>query len=1029
MVAFSEVDGPTNSGLLSPAQGSDSEVILSYYQSAAADGSMPGASPAQSSGPSSYTFASPSAFHSRSTSSTSIGTQFSTSSSAYSCDSSKAPSSAPSAYKHPQQRTVLPPGLNGATRRPSIPSEGGADRRRMAVVDMGIEDRGRHFGGTGENLSSNSTASGSPSSNLRSRRGIEAQLGGITLVAPPDASPRAYTSFTPPLTAPIQPPSMQPHLRPAPSHVRSMSEAVGGSGRNTGHVRKSSREVAVVGTTERPTIPSDQYVQTTSSPVTEALKPPIFQIPQSRSPSPGTPETSDSGCSIAPKSRRRKDALFPGVSPIKEVKETLSPAASPGPAAVITPRIGESKDIGDRVAGPVIINIFPDSPSPVTRSLAKSSMDLPTNMSSPLIPVTTPYLYYQPGLHAKAGPLPPPPMAVFSIDPRAPPPPRPPRHSPLKKSGEMEAVKQALALPPSVTAALNARTPLTEPKEEVRATTSTKSPSSEAEKETAPTLSISPMGSSSSQPVVSQTQLEEPKSKYDAIDLTKKEAELPRTPAHVREGAFSPSRICTTDSNVTMSPEQTIAPLPRHDSIDDLVASIGHAIDDMGIMRSSDVPPPTVLEPLRHNETRGCQPGLDIRRVSSTPTPPLESAQSEKGPDVLPPLPAKNERQSVDLRVRSALSIKRFSSLPRTPSRMSLNRLSSGSKKSSRTPSPSLVGHLETRVLPPVEKVKSANPPAMHFADVIVKKSALDRSLGYAQKINDLYMHDSGLGEWVAETRYKAANPQKSGKRAAVSPGARAPTTHSPRSQTRNISESSTGSEVTFPRRPDAYLATDLSTPPSGDSSPPNAPPPLPYPGLAAPPRNGTNRASTMMTSSSSSSGRSLISPASSSKSPAGFFASLGRKTSLKKDKGALPTAPVIGRVLSKSPPRSESTPRPVVIPIAPSVPGGPRAPPHRMQRSQTIVISSQSSSNSSIPHRSSTVVQRPSLLGGRNTVSENGSPIDPDEFALQVDKLCDLLPKADRTVLGGYLRRAGQDIVAIGQYLEDEKNGTLRCD
>lgn len=118
-----------------------------------------------------------------------------------------------------------------------------------------------------------------------------------------------------------------------------------------------------------------------------------------------------------------------------------------------------------------------------------------------------------------------------------------------------------------------------------------------------------------------------------------------------------------------------------------------------------------------------------------------------------------------------------------------------------------------------------------------------------------------------------------------------------------------------------------------------------------------------------------------------------------------------------------------MVIPIAPSVPGGPRAPPHRMQRSQTIVISSQSSSNSSIPHRSSTVVQRPSLLGGRNTVSENGSPIDPDEFTLQVDKLCDLLPKADRTVLGGYLRRAGQDIVAIGQYLEDEKNGTLRYD
>lgn len=196
-------------------------------------------------------------------------------------------------------------------------------------------------------------------------------------------------------------------------------------------------------------------------------------------------------------------------------------------------------------------------------------------------------------------------------------------------------------------------------------------------------------------------------------------------------------------------------PLPRHESMDDLVASVGHAIDDMGIMRSSDVPPPTVLEPLRHNENRGKRPGLDIRRFSSTPTPPLESAESEKGPDVLPPLPAKNERQSLDLRVRSALSIKRFSSLPRPPSPMSLNRLSTESKKSFGTPSPSLVDHPGTKALPPVVKVRSACPPAMHFADVIVKKSALDRSLGYAQKINELYTYDSGLGDWVVETRYK----------------------------------------------------------------------------------------------------------------------------------------------------------------------------------------------------------------------------------------------------------------------------------
>jgi len=48
-------------------------------------------------------------------------------------------------------------------------------------------------------------------------------------------------------------------------------------------------------------------------------------------------------------------------------------------------------------------------------------------------------------------------------------------------------------------------------------------------------------------------------------------------------------------------------------------------------------------------------------------------------------------------------------------------------------------------------------------------------------------------------------------------------------------------------------------------------------------------------------------------------------------------------------------------------------------------------------------------------------------EFNQQVDKLASLLPHANRDVLAGYLRRAGTDMLAIGQYLEDEKNGTIQ--
>jgi len=69
---------------------------------------------------------------------------------------------------------------------------------------------------------------------------------------------------------------------------------------------------------------------------------------------------------------------------------------------------------------------------------------------------------------------------------------------------------------------------------------------------------------------------------------------------------------------------------------------------------------------------------------------------------------------------------------------------------------------------------------------------------------------------------------------------------------------------------------------------------------------------------------------------------------------------------------------------------------------------------------------RRPSLFDLSS--SERPSAVDP-EFSRQVDKLADLLPHANREILAGYLRRAGQDILAIGQYLEDEKNGTIRRD
>ena len=83
------------------------------------------------------------------------------------------------------------------------------------------------------------------------------------------------------------------------------------------------------------------------------------------------------------------------------------------------------------------------------------------------------------------------------------------------------------------------------------------------------------------------------------------------------------------------------------------------------------------------------------------------------------------------------------------------------------------------------------------------------------------------------------------------------------------------------------------------------------------------------------------------------------------------------------------------------------------------------SARRNSLFHRSLTIsAPQPQQVQTQPTVPET-----TPEFERQVDKLADLLPHADRAVLAGYLRRAGQDVLAIGQYLEDEKNGALRHD
>jgi len=242
--------------------------------------------------------------------------------------------------------------------------------------------------------------------------------------------------------------------------------------------------------------------------------------------------------------------------------------------------------------------------------------------------------------------------------------------------------------------------------------------------------------------------------------------------------------------------------------------------------------------------------------------------------------------------------------------------------------------------------------------------------------------------------------------------------------QPRHVSNGSVSSQATFPLRPDAYTATDLS--PRTDDILPSAsspPPTLPYPALAQSAPLANNNRFSVITSSTSVRTTSL----STSKSPGGFFAAIARNHAKRERQHG---GGSLGKVLIKPPPTTANPPRPLHIVDAPSVPGGPRALPRRMQRSQTVILSppSETIASSKISHRRSNTLKRPSLFSRATAAPADVDTMDL-QFNQQVDKLADVLPHVERTVLVGYLRRAGQDMLAIGQYLEDEKKGTVRRD
>ncbi|KDQ64678.1 hypothetical protein JAAARDRAFT_28315 [Jaapia argillacea MUCL 33604] len=937
-----------------------------------------------------------------------------------------------------QESRISEPVATGThRRRPSQPSEGGADKRRLAIVELDSSASSVHRQRSFHTKGANSESTMSRSGSLLTRRGLDAHLRGLALVAPPDASPKTYTNLTPPPTAPARSfdvGNTQARTGSISSHHRSASEVPKPS-KFSGVRHKTSRDVGIVGTS--PVVATTQRPNSASSRPSkgasvgkETLKPPIFQMPQSRSSSPGV--ASDMSDNDARTTTQHSQDRAPSAF-------SLMKQNAPFP----TPSIGEGKDVHVGVAGPVVVglneNIWGRSATSRDADLKLHSI---TNIQSSSQPARSTvselsttskssYLHYKPGVHATAGPLPPPPRAIFDIDTSSPPPPRPPRlHSPpppstSRRRGDTEAVKQPLQVPESKPTFLSPESS----KPLLRRANSD--------------FSIIAVSDNNSTDQIDQPQtLSEPG--HDAPSHAPSQPSLPPLPTHFREGAFPPSKF--TEAPESAHPQADPVPQETQEMplpvVPETVAGQSPEVKNT----SADVPIPTVIEPPLQTLTK--EPdrlaGLDLRREKSWASMSMGNdvshmTMSSEGETAS----SSTHSSSAEVRVSRSLSVgnrgapslpsapekifkgaltnlKRFSSLPRTPSIISDKKSSEQSLlRSSRIPSPSTLPPLP----PSAPKIKSTWPAAMNCGDVLSKRSALDRAIGYAQKINELGRHDCGLGDWVAATRLKGT-PRGSASRFGLSPyGPVGPSSRGFTGQPRHTSHGSQGSEATFPIRSDAYTATDLSVRSADDMSLPNGPPPtLPYPSLAISPP-------TRLTTNVGSPG-SLRSPQSPARAlGGGFFASIGRKASVRKA-GTAPNSPqTSNRLLIKTPPSISSRSG---LPSDHPVPGGPRAAPGRVQRSQTIALATISDKEplqvkaSNLTRRQSSAGKRPSFFGGSRSAPPAPNDSDP-EFIRQVNKLQDLLPHAERDILAGYLRRAGQDIVAIGQYLEDEKNGSIK--
>lgn len=229
---------------------------------------------------------------------------------------------------------------------------------------------------------------------------------------------------------------------------------------------------------------------------------------------------------------------------------------------------------------------------------------------------------------------------------------------------------------------------------------------------------------------------------------------------HAREGAFPASSVFLDHARaqpqgLSEVPSGIRNPVP---TMDDLVAAVGNAINQVGLVDARDVAPASVIEPPRDRSPSKYELTLQRRNSKRSsgghsgssscysspvqPASPENQAINQDGKEVTPHTIDDHRSKVPSQSNVSYIDSKRFSALPRTPSISSTTYSSPPSSRRSLDAYP--VQSPEWK-----HKIRSQWPDAMQINDILHKKSVLDRGLSYARKINELAMYDCGLEEWV----------------------------------------------------------------------------------------------------------------------------------------------------------------------------------------------------------------------------------------------------------------------------------------